>query len=304
MNKNHHPVFISSTFEDLKEYRLAVQNVLVRLETVVKGMEHFGSSPNSPKDECLKIVNESKIFILIVGTRYGYIDNSSGKSMVEIEYLEAKKSNLPILVYVLNTELQPVLPKYVDIGEKADKLKLFKESLVKNHLCSLFTTPEDLALKVAQDLPEQLNKVGVDVKINLKDEIVNEKDSYSILKKFILRPKSTPSVKAKVKIQISSGTKFTSASYRDCLLYGVPPGDTFFFSASFSANETHIGDSYFYAFGKVGDIINDVIGKDATLNAIVRTESIVRETYYKTGRNIADKIPELLKGLIIEDIIE
>ena len=91
---------------------------------------------------------------------------------------------------------------------------------------------------------------------------------------------------------------------KDCLLYGVPPGDTFFFSASFSANENHIGNSYFYAYGEGADIINDLIGKDTTINAIVRTASIVRETYYKTGGNITDKIPELLKGLIIEDIIE
>ena len=46
--KEHIPVFIGSTYEDLKDYRQAVQNELVRLETIIKGMEYFGSTPKTP----------------------------------------------------------------------------------------------------------------------------------------------------------------------------------------------------------------------------------------------------------------
>ena len=43
--KQHVPVFVGSTFEDLKDYRTAVREALHRLETIVKGMEYFGSKP-------------------------------------------------------------------------------------------------------------------------------------------------------------------------------------------------------------------------------------------------------------------
>ena len=41
------PVFVGSTFVDLKSYRDVVRKALHRLETIVKGMEYFGSKPGS-----------------------------------------------------------------------------------------------------------------------------------------------------------------------------------------------------------------------------------------------------------------
>ena len=46
--KQHVPVFVGSTFEDLKDYRRSVRDALTQLETIVRGMEYFGSKPGSP----------------------------------------------------------------------------------------------------------------------------------------------------------------------------------------------------------------------------------------------------------------
>lgn len=48
--KQHVPVFVGSTYEDLKEYRSAARDALHRIETIVRGMEYFGSKPGTPKD--------------------------------------------------------------------------------------------------------------------------------------------------------------------------------------------------------------------------------------------------------------
>src|SRR6516162_8986907 len=159
--KQHVPVFVGSTYEDLKEYREAVREALHRLETIVHGMEYFGSKPNAPKEECLKAVNASKAYIGIFAMRYGSIDPESGKSMTHVEYDEAQRLRLPTLIYIIDEERQPVLPKFVDTGEKATKLYDLKEEIKKHYQVSFFTTPNDLAKRVAQDLPSVLQRIGV-----------------------------------------------------------------------------------------------------------------------------------------------
>ena len=153
---SHVPVFISSTYEDLREYREAIQKVLVRLETIIKGMEFFGSRPGTPSSECLQVVEQSKIFLCVIGMRLGSIDDTTKKSIVQLEYEKAQDLKLPTLIYMIDEKTQPILPIYMDIGKKAKQLKEFKQLLKKRHVVSFVTSPEDLALKVSQDLPSGL----------------------------------------------------------------------------------------------------------------------------------------------------
>jgi Domain of unknown function (DUF4062) len=48
------PIFVSSTFTDLQVYRRKTQDALIQLEQIVRGMEQFGSKPDSPVEECLR----------------------------------------------------------------------------------------------------------------------------------------------------------------------------------------------------------------------------------------------------------
>jgi len=50
--KQYIPIFVGSTFIDMKQYRRAVKDTLIQLEIIVKGMEYFGSKPGSPLEEC------------------------------------------------------------------------------------------------------------------------------------------------------------------------------------------------------------------------------------------------------------
>lgn len=58
--------------------------------------------------------------------RYGHIDEASGKSLTQLEYEEAQAIRLPSLIYVMDENTHAVLPKHVDTGISADKLKSFK----------------------------------------------------------------------------------------------------------------------------------------------------------------------------------
>jgi hypothetical protein len=55
-------VFISSTYEDLKEYRKEIWDKLSS-EIEISGMEKFGARPEKPLDVCLEEVARCELFI-------------------------------------------------------------------------------------------------------------------------------------------------------------------------------------------------------------------------------------------------
>lgn len=142
---------------------MTVRDALHRLEAVVRGMDYFGALPETPKDECLRIVRSCHFYVGIIAMRYGIIDTESGKSFTHLEYEEALRLRLPTLIYLLDEDRQAVLPKHIDFGELGEKLREFKGKLKKNHVVSFFTSPEDLAVRVSQDLPALVQRSGTPV---------------------------------------------------------------------------------------------------------------------------------------------
>jgi hypothetical protein len=66
-------IFLSSTSEDLQEYRATVTDVLSRLGQFVVRMETFGAKPNKPWRTCRNEVGRADALIVLVGHRYGWI---------------------------------------------------------------------------------------------------------------------------------------------------------------------------------------------------------------------------------------
>jgi hypothetical protein len=161
-----HPfrVFIGSTFEDLQPHRAAVLEALHRLELAIVGMEYFGSQPQAPVDACLAAVARCHAYVGIFAMRYGTIDPVHGKSITQLEYEKAQRLGLPSLIYLLDEERQPVLPKYVDTGGSAEMLKDLKQRLKKCHVVSPFTTPDDLAKRIVLDVPSLAESAGAEVR--------------------------------------------------------------------------------------------------------------------------------------------
>ncbi len=166
------PVFVGSTFIDLQEHRAAVLYALQRLETVARGMEHFGSRPDTPKEECLRLLRDCKVYIGIFAMRYGSIDEESGKSITELEYEEAGRFHLRRLIYLIDEAKQPVLPMHIDFGVQAEKLAALKSRCKAQHVVSFFTTPEDLAMRVTQDLTRLMQERGITIQESALSRIV------------------------------------------------------------------------------------------------------------------------------------
>jgi hypothetical protein len=102
-------VFVSSTCYDLNQVRAELRHFLtgMGLDPVLSETPVFPVSPQiNPVENCLRAVRErADIFVLIIGARYGS-QNESGKSITNLEYLEAKAKGLPVYVFVLKKILR------------------------------------------------------------------------------------------------------------------------------------------------------------------------------------------------------
>lgn len=226
-------IFVSSTKEDLVPYREAVENALTSMEHVPLGMEFFVSSPDSPIDVCLSTVRRSQLYIVIVGMRYGSIEEGSGKSFTELEYDEAVKNKIPILAFIIDEEHCAILPKYVDVGEKAEKLKDFKAKLNSSYLVSRFESVDNLKQLVEKSVRQTIDKISSDnaEKENIKgnaDELTDYVKGAKLFRRFALLPKRYNGTETILRVRMDG--QFGSWQMKDELFtaFGFDPGDTLF----------------------------------------------------------------------------
>ena len=65
-------IYLSSTFEDLKEHRAAVFEALEKGGLQVARMEAYTASDDRPVDLCLRDVAQSDLYVGLFAWRYGY----------------------------------------------------------------------------------------------------------------------------------------------------------------------------------------------------------------------------------------
>ena len=102
MIKRKLQVFISSTYLDLKEERQAAVEAILGAGHIPAGMELFKAGNNSQLTTIKKWINQSDIYMLILGGRYGTIEENSQKSYTQLEYEYAITKNIPIFAVVLS----------------------------------------------------------------------------------------------------------------------------------------------------------------------------------------------------------
>jgi len=152
-------------------------------------MEVFGARTAEPIQTCVEEVKKSKIFIGILGMRYGSIDIESGKSFVQIEYETAINRGLDVLIYLIDEENALISPIFVDKDENAKKLQEFKEYLKKNHTVEIFNSPDDLVKKIERDLLRLATDKGLIIDEGKFEPVSDEKPTIELIKKFNVLPK-------------------------------------------------------------------------------------------------------------------
>lgn len=89
--KRKYSVFISSTYEDLIEERQEQLGVALENDYIPVGMEQFHAYPVTQWNVITKMIDECDVYLLVIGGRYGLIDQNEKISFTEKEYNYAKK---------------------------------------------------------------------------------------------------------------------------------------------------------------------------------------------------------------------
>lgn len=102
MVKPKYQVFISSTYEDMKEERLTAMNAILSKKHIPAGMEYFSARFLDQFQVIMEWIEMSDIFLLLLGGRYGSICKETKKSYVDMELEYAQKLNKPIIAIIID----------------------------------------------------------------------------------------------------------------------------------------------------------------------------------------------------------
>lgn len=144
-------IFISSTYEDLAEHRAHAAQAVERLGQHGIRMEVFGARPGEAATVCLDEIDSSDAFVGIYAHRYGYIPSGSAISITEQEFHFAEEKNKPTFCFIIDDN-HPWRPGFIESEPGQSKLKALKNKISRTVVRDTFTTPEDLAYKVASSL--------------------------------------------------------------------------------------------------------------------------------------------------------
>lgn len=97
-------VFISSTYEDLKAERQLVVEAVLKAGHIPAGMELFTAGSTAQFEVIKRWIDESDVFLVLLGARYGSIEPTSGKSYVECEHDYAETVGKPIIGAVFDDQ--------------------------------------------------------------------------------------------------------------------------------------------------------------------------------------------------------
>ena len=75
-----------------------------------------------------------------------------GKYFTHLEYEEAERLNLLMLIYLIDEDKQKILPKNIDTGVVGEKLKNLKSKILKKRTIYFYITPQVLAKTIFNGL--------------------------------------------------------------------------------------------------------------------------------------------------------
>ena len=150
-------VFISSTFTDLVAERQAAVSAILKAGHIPAGMELFTAGDRSQMTTIKEWIDESDVYMLILGGRYGSVEKTSGVSYTELEYDYAVEQEKPIFAVVIT---EPALESKIRAGgtafiekENPKELALFREKVLSN-MSSFFEDHKDIKLCVHESLAD------------------------------------------------------------------------------------------------------------------------------------------------------
>lgn len=159
-------VFISSTYLDMKVERQSAVEAILKAGNIPAGMELFTAGNESQLQTIMRWIDESDIYVLLLGGRYGSIEKSSDLSYTEVEYdyaVSQKKPYFSIVIEEAALDLKiKTFGKDAIEQDEPKKLTAFREKVLSN-ISSFYSETKDIKLAIhetLQDFKERYNFSG------------------------------------------------------------------------------------------------------------------------------------------------
>ena len=158
-------VFVSSTYTDLIKERQAAVQAILDAGHIPAGMELFKAGNESQLKTIYKWIDESDVYMLILGGRYGSIEPKSGKSYTQLEYEYALNKNVPVFSVVLSqcfltSKINSLgLEKTIE-SDNPDKYKSFKD-LVMSKIIKNVDDYKDIKIAIHSTLNEFIHNYAL-----------------------------------------------------------------------------------------------------------------------------------------------
>jgi hypothetical protein len=152
-------VFISSTYKDLLKERQAAVEAILQAGHIPAGMELFAAGDESQMTVIKRWIDNSDVFFLMLGGRYGSIESQSGKSYVQLEYEYANERRKPIFAVVINEaylrqkKAESLDPDLIEI-EHCENLGQFRQMVESDKVVGFWSEPSDIERAVFTSLEE------------------------------------------------------------------------------------------------------------------------------------------------------
>jgi Domain of unknown function (DUF4062) len=144
-------IYISSTYEDLRDYRAAAYHALNKMQYRVIAMEDYVAKDERTVDRCLADIAVCDFYVGIFAKRYGYVppgkENPEGRSITELEYRKALEEKKQCLRFLVDPKADWAEALSEDDPTKQRLLNDLRSEL-EQQSPGLFQTPSDLAQSV------------------------------------------------------------------------------------------------------------------------------------------------------------
>lgn len=131
--EKRYQVFVSSTFEDLREERSAIISALLRLDCIPAGMELFPASDEDSWTLIKNVIDDCDYYLVIVAGRYGSL-SPSGKSYTEAEYEYAISIGKPTVALLHSNPQSLAFDKSEASEDLRARLEVFRDQLKKKNV--------------------------------------------------------------------------------------------------------------------------------------------------------------------------
>lgn len=131
-------VFVSSTYKDLKEERLAVTQYLLKMGFIPVGMEQFPASNMSQMEYIKMMLDDCDYYLLILAGKYGSVADD-GVGFTEKEYDYAIANDIPVMSILIRDIGELPSKKCEDTDEKRTLLNNFRDKVSAGKMVDFYT---------------------------------------------------------------------------------------------------------------------------------------------------------------------